>query len=215
MAPPSKDDVSAGSILKELVVNQYQAIVAGGAALASVVTLNPLPVLLWLGAEMVLLPILDSGPLRRLVARRKRELARARAAEGRARLIASFDAAHVKRYASLEQLCRSIEANYQSLTGTSQAYLYEQRSKLDSILDGCLNRMVALQRYEKMPLTRNPSELKTEIAGIEQELKQPDASERTRAALQKNLELKQKLLASYSSVGSNMRALATELDSME
>jgi hypothetical protein len=38
-----KDDISAGSILRELIFNQYQAIVAGGAALASVLTLNPLP----------------------------------------------------------------------------------------------------------------------------------------------------------------------------
>ena len=68
---PLNEDVSAGSILRELIVNQYQAIVLGGAALASLVTVNPLPLLVWLGSEMVLLPILDSGPLRRLVARRK------------------------------------------------------------------------------------------------------------------------------------------------
>jgi hypothetical protein len=213
MADP-KDEVSAGSILRELVFNQYQAIVAGGAALASVLTLNPLPLLLWLGSEMVLLPILDSGPLRRMVARKRRAAARAREAEERARLIASFDPVHVKRYAALEQLSRLIEANYQSLTGVSQAYLSEQRGKLDNILDGCLHRMMALQRYEKMPMARNPSDIKKEIAAIEQELKQPEVNERARAALAKNLELKQRLLASYSSVSGNMRALATELDSM-
>ena len=68
-------------------------------------------------------------------------------------MIASFDAANAKRYAALEQLCRMIEANYQGLTGISQAYLSEQRGKLDNILEGCLHRMLALQRYEKMPLT--------------------------------------------------------------
>jgi hypothetical protein len=213
MAPP-KDEISAGSILRELIFNQYQAIVAGGAALASVLTLNPLPFLLWLGSEMVLLPVLDSGPLRRLVARRRREAARAEAAERRAALIASFDPAHVKRYAALEQICRMIEANYQSLTGISQAYLSEQRGKLDNILDGCLNRMLALQRYEKMPMTRNPADIKREIASLEEELKGPGLSDRARAAVEKNLELKQKLLASYAEVGGTMRALATELDSM-
>ena len=163
--PPPKDDVSAGSILRELIFNQYQAIVAGGAALASVLTLNPLPLLLWLGSELVLLPILDSGPLRRLVAKRRREVARAAAARRRARLIASFDPGHVKRYTALEHLCHLIEANYQSLTGISQAYLAEQRGKLDYILEGCLHRMLAMQRYEKMPHTRPPSEIKREIAG--------------------------------------------------
>ena len=212
--PPPTDDVSAGSILRELIFNQYQAIVAGGAALASVLTLNPLPLLLWLGSELVLLPMLDSGPLRRLVARRRREVARASAAATRARLIASIEPGHVKRYTALEHLCQLIEANYQSLTGISQAYLAEQRGKLDYILEGCLHRMLAMQRYDKMPHTRPPSEIKREIAALEQELEQPDLNERARAALQKNLELKQRLLSSSAEMSGTMKALATELDSM-
>jgi signal transduction histidine kinase len=213
MAPPD-DEVSAGSILRELIVNQYQAIVLGGAALASVLTLNPLPLLLWLGSELVLLPVLDSGPLRRLVARRRREVARAQAGANRKALIASFDAVHAKRYVAMEQVCRMIEANYQGLSGISQAYLSEQRGKLDNILEGCLNRMLALQRYEKMPMNHNPAGIKREIAALEQELAGSDLNDRARAAVQKNLELKRRLLASYSEVGGTMKALATELDSM-
>jgi hypothetical protein len=213
MAPPD-EDVSAGSILRELILNQYQAIVAGGAAIASVLTLNPLPFLFWLGSEMVLLPILDSGPLRRLVAKRRRELARAQQAERRAAAIASFEPAYAKRYAAMEQRCEMIENNYQGLSGISQAYLFEQRGKLDSILDGCLNRMLALQRYDKVPMMRNPGEIKREIADLQKELSGEGLNDRARAALQKNLELKQRLLTSYAEAGGNMKALSTELDSM-
>ena len=213
MAPPP-EEISAGSILRELIFNQYQAIVAAGAVAASALTLNPLPLLLWLGSEMVLLPILDSGPLRRLVARRRRDAARLQSAERRKSVIASFDAANAKRYAALEDHCRMIETNYQSLTGISQAYLSEQRGKLDNILDGCLHRMLALQRYEKMPLRRDPDELKEEIVKLERELKDDALNDRARAALQKNLELKRRLLGSYREVGGTMKALATELDSM-
>ena len=211
---PSKDEISAGSILRELIFNQYQAIVAAGAVAASALTLNPLPLLLWLGSEMVLLPILDSGPLRRLVARRRRAAARAESAERRASVIASFDPAHAKRYASLEELCGMIETNYQGLTGISQAYLSEQRGKLDNILESCLHRMVALQRYQKMPLHRDPDDLEKELAKLERELTDESLNERARAALEKNLELKRRLLVSYGEVGGTMRALATELDSM-
>jgi DNA repair exonuclease SbcCD ATPase subunit len=214
MASP-EDDISEGSILRELVLNQYQAIVAGGAALASVLTLNPVPFLLWLGSELVLLPILDSGPLRRLVARRRREAARLQQSQRRAAAIASFEPPFAKRYAAMEQLCRAIESNYQGLSGISQAYLSEQRGKLDNILDGCLNRMLALQRYDKMPITRNPAEIKREISDLEKELAGTDLNDRARAALQKNLELKQRLLKSYSEAGGNMKALETELDSMQ
>ena len=212
MAPPP-EEISAGSILRELIVNQYQAIVAAGAVVASALTLNPLPLLLWLGSEMVLLPILDSGPLRRLVARRRREAARQQSAERRQALIASFDAASVKRYTALLQLCRMIEANYQGLSGISQAYLSEQRGKLDNILEGIVNRMLALQRYQKLPV-HEPDDIKREIAQLEKELAGDGLNDRARVALQKNLELKRRLLTSYSEVAGNMKALSTELDSM-
>ena len=212
MAPPP-EEISPGSILRELIVNQYQAIVAAGAVVASLLTLTPVPLLLWLGSELVLLPILDSGPLRRLVARRRREAAREQSRERRQAMIASFDAASVKRYTSLHQLCRMIEANYQGLSGISQAYLSEQRGKLDNILEGIVNRMLALQRYQKLP-GHDPDDIKQEIAKLEKELAGGDLNERARIALQKNLELKKRLLKSYSEVGGNMKALSTELDSM-
>jgi len=215
MARPDEQDVSAGSILRELVFNQYQAILAGGAALASVVTLNPLPLLVWLGSELVLLPILDSGPLRRLVARRKLALARQGADAQRAQLRASLTPEHVRRFEAMEHLCDLIEANYQSLSGISQAYLSEQRQKLDVILQSCLHRLLALQRYERMPASRDPQEIEEEIADLEKELAQGNPPERAAAALRKNLELKRTLLASVSRVGDTVRTLLTELDSME
>ena len=214
MAPPD-EDVSAGSILRELIVNQYQAIVLGGAALASLITVNPLPLLVWLGSEMVLLPILDSGPLRRLVARRRLANSRAQANAERSRLVGALTPQQAKRYAGMEELCRLIEANYQSLTGISQVYLSEQRRKLDVILQGYVQRLMALQRYEKMPMTRNSRDIEEEIEVLEQELADPGLNERAAAALKKNLELKRRLLDSLSEVGGTVKALYTELDSME
>ena len=59
MAPP-EDDISAARF-GEIGFQSVPGHRGGGAALASVLTLNPLPFLLWLGSEMVLLPILDSA----------------------------------------------------------------------------------------------------------------------------------------------------------
>jgi len=215
MPPPPDDDVSAGSILRELIFNQYQAIVLGGMAVASVVALNPLPLLIWLGSELVLLPILDSGPLRRLVNRRKRDLARARAGQARASAIAGLSAPHARRFAAVEEMCRNIEGNYQGLSGISQAYLSEQRAKLDMILTGCLTRLTALQRYQARPARRGPAEIEREIAGLEKELADPEVPERAAAALRKNLELKRRLLDSLAQVDDTVRTLQTEIDSME
>lgn len=215
MAEPRDEEVSEGSVLRDLIFNQYQAILLGGTALASLVALNPLPLLVWLGSELVLLPILDSGPLRRLVARRKLAAARTTAAAERARLIASLTPPNAKRYVAMEQLCRQIAQNYQGLTGISQAYLGTQRGKLDQVLQGYLHRLLALQRYERMPASRRPDDIQDEIDLLEEELKQEGLPARAAAALTKNLELKRRLLASVSSVGDSVRTLHTELDSME
>ncbi|MGE0704526.1 MAG: hypothetical protein AB7P22_11395 [Vicinamibacterales bacterium] len=215
MAPPDENDASPGSILRELIFNQYQAIVLGGAAAASLITANPVPLLVWLGSELVLLPILDSGPLRRLVAKRKLQSARHRADAERSRVMASLSPAYARRYQEMVRLCGLIETNYQSLSGISQAYLSEQREKLDVILHSYLQRLTALQRYERMPASRDPGEIGDEIAHLQRELQRDDLPERAKAALVKNLELKQKLLASVEQVEDTVKTLLTELDSME
>jgi hypothetical protein len=212
---PREEDLTAGSILRELVFNQYQAIVLGGSALASLLTANPLPLLVWLGSELVLLPILDSGPLRRLVNRRKLAAARAGQQAAREQLVEGLSPDHARRYAAIEHLCGLVENNYQSLTGISQAYLAEQRAKLDQILQGCLNRLQALQRYERMPAHRTVTDIEDEVASIREELTDPNLPERARAALQKNVELKERLRASVAQVDDTVRTLATEIDSME
>jgi hypothetical protein len=214
MAPAPEDDVSAGSILRELIFNQYQAIVLGGTAVLSLLAANPLPLLIWFGSELVLLPILDSGPLRRLVNKRKRDIAKAQAAAARSRVIGELTPAHAKQYAALEELCAQIEANYGGLTGISQAYLAEQRAKLDVILSGALHRLHALQRYQQMPARRRAEDIEREIANLEAEISEANVSARTAAALQKNLELKRRLLTAVSQVGDTMRMLQTEIDSM-
>jgi hypothetical protein len=214
MASPGEDKGSTGSILKDLIFNQYQAILLGGAAAASLISLNPLPLLALLGGEFILLPVLDSGPLRRLVKRRRNVVARREMETRRARLIASFTPEYAKRYRDMENLCRMIESNYQSLNGTSQAYLSEQRQKLDLILDGCLSRMLALQRYARMLASRDAEDIKEEIKHLDSEMRQPGLPDRARTALQKNIELKKKLIASDSEARGTVKALATELDSM-
>jgi hypothetical protein len=214
MASPGQDQDADSSILKELVFNQYQAIVLGGVVAVSLLSMSPLPLLVWLGGELALLPILDSGPLRRLVHRRRRARTREEADADRTRSLDALDPAHQRRYDAMEHLCQLIEANYQGLHGISQAYLAEQRGKLDMILDGCLHRMLALQRYERMLSRKTAASIEGEIGALQRELKQPDLPERARVALEKNVELKRRLQESHTEARGTMKALSTELDSM-
>jgi hypothetical protein len=214
MPLPGPDPGSDSSILKELVFNQYQAIILGGAAALSLIALSPVPLLVWLGGELVLLSLLDSGPMRRVVRRRRKARAQRQAQADRARILDALEPSHARRYAALEHLCRLIEGNYQGLHGMSQVFLAEQRGKLDAILDGCLHRMLALQRYERMLSRKTPASVEGEMRALQKELEQPGLPERARVALQKNLELKRRLLESYEEARGSMKAFASELDSL-
>jgi hypothetical protein len=212
MASPDNKDPS---IFKDLLFNQYQAILLAGVAGLSLLSLSPLPVLVWLGGELAVLPLLDSVPaMRRLVHRRRRAGANAHADAQREALVDSLNPAAARRYAGMENLCKLIESNYQGLSGISQVYLSEQRQKLDLILGGCLHRLVALQRYERMLAHRSIGHVESEIADVERDLREPDLPERARAALQKNLELKKRLLASMGEAHNTMKTFDLELDSM-
>jgi hypothetical protein len=205
----------SGSILKELIFNQYQAILLGGAAATSLIMMNPLPLIALIGGEFITLPILDSVPaLRRRMQRRRNAKEQKEAEERRAAVIASFHPSAARRYLAMEDLCKQIEANYQGLSGISQAYLIEQRQKLDMILEGCMHRMTALQRYERMLAGRDPSGIEAEITRLEYELRQSETTDRARTALRNNIELKKRLLTSYTEARGTMKALALELDSM-
>jgi hypothetical protein len=214
MPLPERDADADRSILKELVLNQYQAIVLAGVGAVAALSASPLPLLLWGGAQLVLLPLLDSRPLRGYLARRRRRAERAAAESSRGAVLEALETPYARRYEAMQHLCALIEANYQQLNGLSQAYLYEQRGKLDVILDGCLHRLLALQRYDGMLERRSEPAVVQQIQSLERELAQTDLPERARAALQKNVELKKHLLESLKEARGTMKALATELDSM-
>lgn len=215
MAEPEPGAGGERSILKELVLNQYQAIVLAGVAAISALSQSPLPLMVWGGGQLVLLPLLDSRPLRRYVARRREAEARKAIDTGRAVALEALEPTYARRYDAMQHLCSLIEANYQQLTGLSQAYIFEQRGKLNVILDGCLHRLLALQRYEAMLERRSERAIQQQILALDRELTQPGLQPRARAALEKNIQLKQQLLGSLAEARGTMKALATELDSME
>lgn len=202
-----------GSILKDAILNQYQAIIGLGVGAISLISLSPIPALLWLGAELVALPLIDSPPVRRLVQRRRLAKRREEWETWRRSAITSLKPEHQARYRQMANLCQQIEANYLGLNGISQIYLSEQREKLDQVLTSCLHRMLALAAYERAVSSRRPEGLHKEIAQLQKELDSDQLPERARAAVAKNIELKRTLLASLEDAKGAQLALETELDS--
>ena len=106
------------------------ALETAGVGAVSLISMSPLPALVWLGAELVLLPLIDSPPVRRLVARKRLERARNEFAAWRQRAIDSLHPDSLARFRQMESLCQQIETNYLGLHGISRMYLSEQREKL-------------------------------------------------------------------------------------
>jgi len=214
MSGPQSENGDDRSILRELVFNQYQAIVLAGVVAVSALSASPLPLLVWGGGQLVLLPALDSRPLRRWVARRRRTRERAASEASRTQAREALQPAYARRYEGILNLCSQIEANYQQLHGLSQAYLVEQQGKLNLISDGCLRRLLALQRYEALLERRPASAVQQQIKSLERDVERPDLPDRARLAVQKNIELKQQLLKALEEARATMTVLVTELDSM-
>lgn len=214
MSAAAGDEGSDQSILKDLVFNQYQAIILLGALGIAAIAASPWPLLVLAGAELVLLPLLDSRPLRRLFALRRSRKARGLAAAGRAQALSALEPDFAGRFQAMQNLCAQIEENYRQLNGLSQAYLFEQRGKLDLVLDGCLRRLLALQRYGRMLDRKSELAVTKQIETLQRELQQTDLPERAVTALEKNIELKNRLLGSLREARATMKTLSTELDSM-
>ena len=206
-----------GSLLKDAILNQYQAIVALGVGAVSVIAASPLPLLVWLGTELVLLPLIDTPPVRRLVQRKRLERQRMQQAEWRYGAVASLTPPRRARFQQMEALCRQISANYSALNGISRLYLTEQTQKLDHILNSCLHRMLALGAYERTLSNRRPEALEGEIARFEQELEDPELPPRARAALETELDSSYAVLEVLLQNSLSMRdpdAISAELDAI-
>ena len=104
--------------LKKAVANQYQAILVAGAIGFSALTLSPLPLMLWAGAQLMTLPFIVERLKRRLEIERK-FAAREAQEMSQDQQLAALPAAARGRLQRLQQLCERIQANYKGLSPAS------------------------------------------------------------------------------------------------
>lgn len=201
-------------VLKAAVANQYQLILATAATALSVATLTPLPLLLLLGGEFVVMPFLFERLKRRLEIEKKyaaRQVESLSQAERYDQLPPDSKA----RYDALRKLCRQIQGNYGGLSAASQGILAEYTDKFEAILATCLRRLWLVQKYDAMIRAFDAGKVKTEIARLQAQLAEKGTASRVTEAWQQNLEIKEKLLAAGERNVANRTALLAELDSLE
>lgn len=200
--------------LKKAIFNQYQLILIGGAAGLSALLANPLPILLVLGGELVVMPlVLDR--LRRRIDIEKKFASRESRAISQEEQYRELPNASRERFLSLKQLCEHVGANYRSLSPEGRAVVAEQAEKLDAILVSCLRRLWLLKRHSDLDRAIDIAELVESVEKLEHELTTREMTERERDAWQQNLSVKKQLLESMQRNGATKATLIAELDTIE
>ena len=200
--------------LRKAVANQYQAILAVGAIGFSAITLNPLPLMLWAGLQMMALPFIVERLKRRLEIEKK-YAAREAVEMSQDQQLAALPAAARGRLQRLQQLCERIQANYKGLSPASQGVMADQAAKFDAVLASFLRRLWLLQKYEEMAFASDDSRVHLEIERLDHQLATAELAPRVREALTKNLEIQRQLVEAVEKNEQNSAALAAELDSLE
>lgn len=201
-------------VLKKAVANQYQAILLGGAAAFSALTLSPLPFLVLAGLELMAMPFLLER-LKRRIEIEKKHAERQHQALSQEQRFDILSSAAKTRFARLRQLCDRIQANYRGLSQASQNIVADQESKFDVILASCLHRLWLVQKYDEMIGAFNENQARGEIGKVKEALATPGLDPRVRDALEKNLQIRERLFQSVRENVANRTALLAELDSLE
>ncbi|MEO8277295.1 MAG: hypothetical protein ABI639_13865 [Thermoanaerobaculia bacterium] len=200
--------------LKKAVANQYQAILVLGAVGFSAVTLSPLPLVLWAGAQMMTLPFLVERLKRRMEIEKKFAAREAQEMSQDEQLSALSGAAR-SRLQRLQQLCERIQSNYKGLSPASQGVMADQAAKFEAVLASFLKRLWLLQKYDEMSSATDDGRVREEIERLDKELATAELSPRVREALEKNLEIQRQLVQAVEKNEQNSAALSAELDSLE
>ena len=118
----------------------FSVVATLGAATLAVATISPLPFLLLLGGEFMVMPFMFERLKRRLEIEKK-YAAREAVEMSQDQQLAALPAAARGRLQRLQQLCERIQANYKGLSPASQGVMADQAAKFDAVLASFLRRL--------------------------------------------------------------------------
>lgn len=197
--------------------SQYNLIGLGTAVGFALLSANPLPLLLMLGAQLVVLPLLaGSERYQRAIKAKMLEDERQqkqvnRRLEGSEMLRVLSDTER-HRYRGLETLAAEIRENYQSLDASSQSLLDEVVGKLDFLISFYLRMRYSVARYEAYFQTTDPERIRHRLASLEREMGQ--GPERVRAIKGKTSNVLRKRLERYEKALENRQLVDAQTETV-
>jgi hypothetical protein len=202
------------SFVKEALKWQYNWIGVAGALAFALVSGTGLPLVLAAGLELIYLSVVpQSSAFRRLIRsrkyaedKRKKEI----------QLTAMFMELPVEmrtRYSALDSICRSIRANYNRLSSTSQMFLEQMEQKLQGLLQAYLRLLFAARQHGEYLRTTDPESIKRDLAKLQKAL--ASDSPRVQEINRKRVEILNKRLEKFGKVHENQKVVDAQCAAIE
>ncbi|MDX9758785.1 MAG: hypothetical protein RBU27_06455 [Bacteroidota bacterium] len=166
---------SYGTYFLKALKNPVALVIVGGLAAISLVSMNPLPVIIAFVGEALFVggaPLLPAWR-RRVDGHEAAQALEAAEDQARARLDA-LPATEQQRYRRLEHTAAGIRENYAQYSQASRDFLTQASTRIDDMLDRYLRMLLAKDSYAKHLASHSADELATRVAALEAEMAQAD-----------------------------------------
>ena len=208
------DQQTEPNYVKEAFQWQYNLIGLGGAVAASVISMNPLPIILAAGVELMYLAMVPAMPrFQRLIRSRQFELNKDAQDESLKKMLYTLPQPRRDRYQQLEQLCAVIRANLARLSSTSQMFV----GQLDGRLNGLLAAFVRLANHDMQHIqylnVTNPDSIRREAEALAAHLAKE--TPRVQEVNKKRIEILHKRLEKYSKISENRQVIDAQCHAIE
>lgn len=208
------DQQTEPNYVKEAFQWQYNLIGLGGAMAASVISMNPLPIILAAGVELMYLAMVPAMPrFQRLIRSRQFELNKDAQDESLKKMLYTLPQPRRDRYQQLEQLCAVIRANLARLSSTSQMFV----GQLDGRLNGLLAAFVRLANHDMQHIqylnVTNPDSIRREAEALAAHLAKE--TPRVQEVNKKRIEILHKRLEKYSKISENRQVIDAQCHAIE
>ena len=189
--------------------------VLGGAAVLSAATLNPLPLLLALGTELIYLGTVPALPVfKRRVERQMAKRRSAEAAKVADQLLAELSPSQREHFFNLRELKEQVLENYRRLNSTG-LMLMSSEQRMDQLLASFLRLLGTLNAYRKYLGGQNRVEVERELNELVSDLQREPGPEKVREVREKRAEILRKRLGRFDKAAEHRELMSHQLASIE
>jgi hypothetical protein len=202
--------------VKIAFVNGINLATLGSAAVASLVLMNPLPILIAAGAELVYLGTVPSLPRFkrhvRSIRERTRHAGEERAAEG---MLEALSPNQRESYFALRDLRDRILENYQRVPGGG-ALAETSTARMDGLLTSFVRLLSTLNSYRRYLTNTDRKAIEQELAALKAELAtERGDSEKVREVKQRRVEILVKRLERFDRAAESRELISHQLASID